>query len=261
LTLRPATPVEAAGYDRWHRLAPQVSPRAVFDAGHHKSVSFADNLAACEYVVSTSVAEGFGMAYLEPWLAHRAVVARRLPEVMNDFAAEGVDMPALYDELPVPGDADWLQACGRRTRAALADAWSSVPPPFRPPMQHRQADRDADTIDFATLTPADQADVLRRVADSDSFDQAVRQRSPQLIASLHRPADHEQVLRNAARVGQRYSPEAQGTRLRSLYRSLLEAPIERSISGPNGKGPAVQLVSEVRPFYPCRTERLSDEQA
>ncbi len=132
LTLCPDTPVEKRSYDRWKTVAGEVAPRAVFDVAHHDGLSFAENLAASEFVISTSVAEGFGMAFLEPWLAERRVVARRLPTVTEDFESLGVDLSQLYDRIPVPGDTEWLRGCRREIEQAFEQAWSLVPEDFRP---------------------------------------------------------------------------------------------------------------------------------
>lgn len=251
LTLRPTTDVEARSYDRWRKLAADVAPKAVFDAAHHDGVAFMDNLAACDFVLSTSVAEGFGMAFLEPWLARRGVVARRLPGVTDDFTAAGVDLAALYESVPVPGDANWLRQCRQRITASFHEAWSDVPEPFRP-TGVEDAPEQSETIDFAQLTPRDQVDVIRRASTSEEFESAMRQHSAELISSLTSPPA-ETVRRNADVVGREYSIERQGRQLASIYRQLLGAAIEQP-GRPGGQVHAVDLVCRARPFYPCRTE-------
>ena len=97
VTLPPTTAIEAESYLRWKAFAQTYAPRAVFDAGTWPAVPFLENLAASRRVVSTSVAEGFGMAFLEPWLAGRGVVARRLPGVVDDFEENGLQLDRFYD--------------------------------------------------------------------------------------------------------------------------------------------------------------------
>ncbi len=171
LTLCPTTSVEKRSYERWRRVAKDLSPRAIFDAAHHPEVSFIDNLAASDFAVSTSVAEGFGMAFLEPWLANRGVIARRLPSVTDDFASAGVRLPSLYSQIPVPGDASWLRKCRDQFREAFHEAWSTVPANFRP-QYPGESNPQADTIDFACLTPAAQTEVLGNAADSSQYESA-----------------------------------------------------------------------------------------
>lgn len=258
LTLRPTTPLESRSYDRWRRLAAEVSPQAVFDAGEHQEIGFTDNLAAADLIVSTSVAEGFGMAFLEPWLASRGVVARRLPGVTDDFTASGVELSALYDRIPIPGDADWLSRCRHHIEDSLRAAWKSIPTSFHPPT--RPLDEDsAETIDFARLTPGDQIAVLQRAANDRGFESVVRELSSPLIESLHNPPDAELVDRNANVIRREYSVAAQGRKLSDIYQRLLSVTIDPNISGPSGGQSAVDLVTRARCFYACRTERNIEE--
>ncbi len=253
LTLQPATEIENRSYRRWQRLAAEVAPRAIFDAGHHPEISFSDNLVASDFILSTSVAEGFGMAFLEPWLAGRGVIARRLPGVTDDFESAGMRLSSFYFNIPIPGKPQWLSECHQEIDQAQQAAWSSVPPPFRPRLGEDISGAD-ETIDFARLTPARQMEVLRHAAASQSFDAALRELSEPLIQQLHRPPSDDVIRHNAGVVGNRYSPEVQGVHLREIYQQLLSAPIDRDPSVPQRAGDAVHLVSRARPFYPCRTE-------
>ncbi len=259
LTLCPATPVEKRSYDRWRRFAREVAPHAIFDAAHYEGISFAESLAASEFIISTSVAEGFGMAFLEPWLARRRVIARRLPTVTDDFESAGVKMPDLYDQIPIPGDQTWLQACRRETEQAFTEAWSLVPEGFRP---HFDIDwqHDADHIDFARLTPDRQMEILRRAAGDAGFERSIQQSSTRLVKSLQADADsHEDLIQhNANVVAREYSVEHPGSTLTMIYDRLLNTPPADQFNSTQCDQSAVDLVSHARPFFPCRTE-IPDE--
>ena len=253
LTLRPTTPVEQRSYDRWRDAAKEYSPRTVFDAAHHADISFADNLAASQFVVSTSVAEGFGMAFLEPWLARREVIARRLASVSDDFEASGVQLPKLYDSLNIPGTRSWIEQCHRESFAMFRDSWRSVPERFHPESNPPTND-DADSIDFAQLTPETQLEVLRRVASDHVYEATVQAASEQLIESMHEHADGALLDQNETVVGQQYSLGRTGSQLQTLYATLLAAPVDPACNGPSNAGQAVQLIHHARPLFPCRME-------
>jgi hypothetical protein len=51
-------------------------------------------------VISTSVMEGFGFGFLEPWCAGRVAIGRRVP-VMDDFVLAGMRMEHFYRRLTV----------------------------------------------------------------------------------------------------------------------------------------------------------------
>ena len=52
-------------------------------------------------LVTTSIAEGFGLAFLEPWISGSSVVGRNLPDITEDFS---VELDHLYDRFDVPVD-------------------------------------------------------------------------------------------------------------------------------------------------------------
>lgn len=268
LTLRPTTPLEQRSYERWRRVAQDLAPRLVFDAAHHPDISYADNLAASRFVISTSVAEGFGMAFLEPWLAGREVMARRLPSVTDDFESAGVDFSKLYDSLEIPGQRSWVRQCHEESADLLRRSWREVPEIFRP-IEESQRLTDADAIDFAQLTPLRQQEVLTRCHDDAGFDSDVRERSHQLIAWMNEDPNTETIARNAEVVGEQYSLKATGQQLEQIYGQLLnasaatdqaigDAPRHRSV-GPTNAGQAVHLIQNARPLFPCRMETLDDE--
>ncbi|MEJ5364621.1 MAG: hypothetical protein WHS86_05960 [Desulfosoma sp.] len=64
--------------------------------------SFEELMMFCDAVVTTSLLEGFGFAFLEGPLQGRPLLGRNLPDVTADFAAVGFPSHRLYDTLPVP---------------------------------------------------------------------------------------------------------------------------------------------------------------
>lgn len=257
ITLCPATPLEYRSYARWQQLAGEVAPRAVFDAGHDPSISLMDNLVASEAILSTSVAEGFGMAFLEPWLVGREVVARRLATVTDDFRQVGVQLDKLYEEIPIPGESSWIQQCHRETSQAMSIAWESLPSRFRPSIDSPKVTK-RDWIDFASLIPGRQAEVLGRLARDSGFESDVKQRSRALVAFLTTPADEAVVDVNRQAVQREYSPQRTGGKLTSIYELLCDAVPDSEVRAPTGIGAAVDLIAQARPFYPCRTEVIDE---
>ena len=252
ITLAPTTPVERRSYERWRTVASEFAPQAIFDAGHHADVSFTDNIAAADSIVSTSVAEGFGMAFLEPWLAQREVIARRLPTVTNDFEACGVMLPKLYDQIPIPGDPTWIRACRDETKTAMAAAWATVPTKFRPNLEVDAA--DSTCIDFARLTPQRQVEILVRSKADAGFESAVKSLSADLVRQLSAESDPHLVADNARVIGDHYSIASTGAKLLQIYDTLQKTPTDGPIDGPGQAGIGVDLINRTRPFFPCRTE-------
>ena len=263
LTLCPATPVERRSYQRWKRVAPQFASRALFDVGQHAELPFVNSLLASEYVLSTSVAEGFGMAFLEPWLLRREVIARRLANVADDFVESGMTLSKFYDSIAIPGTPDWLARCHEQYARSVEQAWGRLPERFRPSLTLGPEGNDA--IDFARLVPSEQVRVLQRISEDASFRHQVLERSSQLVTDLRTPMDPKAIELNGKIVQENYSPAVLSERLMSLYQALIDTPIDQdsSFDDHDDAGPrigiAVERINRTRPFYPCRTEELASE--
>ncbi len=65
--------------------------------------SIGDLYHASDLVITTSILEGFGFSYIEPWLLDRAVIGRSIPFITPDFQAAGMKLGHLYNALIVEG--------------------------------------------------------------------------------------------------------------------------------------------------------------
>lgn len=85
----------------------------VLQSGQVKRYALIDVFSLSEAVITTSVQEGFGYVFHEPWLAGKAVLGRNIPNVTCDFIAAGIRLDHLYDHLLLP--------C-----SLVADQWQEV---------------------------------------------------------------------------------------------------------------------------------------
>ena len=56
-------------------------------------------VAHAEAIVSTSIAEGFGLGFLEPWTFGKGLCGRNIPEITKDFENLGINLQNLYSRL------------------------------------------------------------------------------------------------------------------------------------------------------------------
>ena len=115
ITSGPENPAERGRYDRWKQLAAELGLPVEFEAVGRAGRTFIDMLRQASGVVTTSVAEGFGMAFLEPWSVGTPVCGRNLPEVTAGFRQEGIVLPWSYERLNIPES--WI-GFGRLVAAA-----------------------------------------------------------------------------------------------------------------------------------------------
>ncbi len=96
----PENPVEQKVYNGWVNFSEKLKLPVSFDAGAR--VEFTDLLKYSDRMVVTSVTEGFGLAFLEPWLSGKPVVGRDIAEITSDFKDIGVAYNGTYSELKIP---------------------------------------------------------------------------------------------------------------------------------------------------------------
>ena len=259
ITLNPTTMVEAKSYARWKTVAEKVAPRAIFDAGHREGISFRDNLIASDMVLSTSVAEGFGMAFLEPWLFNRGVVARYLNNVVPDFESAGMQLNRFYRDIMIEGDQAWIDSCRREWEYSFDRAWQDVPRAMRPSLSDHGLVSDVwltDTaaVDFALLSPRRQIEVLTRCSEDNGYREMVAQSAEDCVQALRMTDSDKVISDNAECVRSRFSKKVMQDRLMECYLNLLKQDVDMQVSGPQGAGVFLDNILLRQQFHPCRTE-------
>ncbi len=104
LTVAPLEGPDVARHAEWREFAEELGLPVVFEAQKTFGRSTVDFLMSADVCLTTSVAEGFGMAFLEPWLAGSSLAGRDLPSVTGDFRQAGVTLDSLYDRLEVEAE-------------------------------------------------------------------------------------------------------------------------------------------------------------
>jgi glycosyltransferase involved in cell wall biosynthesis len=99
VTQPPKNPVEIEPYEKWKEFCKQEKIHVCWEAG--TKCDFEKLLKASDFCLTTSIQEGFGMVFLEPWLLGTAVKGRNIPMVTDDIIASGLEFPGLYDRFIV----------------------------------------------------------------------------------------------------------------------------------------------------------------
>ena len=220
ITRAPRNPDARPVYERWLDFAGSLDLPVRFGTGEDTDAPFGHILKQASAVVTPSVAEGFGMCFLEPWLADRPLVGRNLPAITRDFHEYGLDLSHLYSRVDVP--VDWVGRSSLRNRleeglrqyrssygATTSDedverAWSS--------MVHEG------TVDFGRLDEPLQEAVIRRV-DRDMA--AASHVEPPHPGSPSRAG--AELADNRRAVRENFNPRVYGSRLLELYRRAADS--------------------------------------
>jgi glycosyltransferase involved in cell wall biosynthesis len=229
----PENPEWANHYDSWKRLAHDLQLPVEFEVvgrlapTHPADASFESWVDACSHFITTSVAEGFGMAFLESIAAGKPLIGRNLPKVTAAVAGL-TESGSLYDRLTIPRSwidlpalrlwwENWLTSeyarFGRQfPEGALDAAWG--------------AHFGGSSVDFARLPEHVQWTVLRRLKE-DAGKKVIRVevgRTSQLASNwlAERLARRHVTLSPATLC--RYAPDRVARQWRDLYAAAHAAP-------------------------------------
>lgn len=227
VTLAPLNPVERPVYAMWKETAEQWRLPCRFEVSEAGAVSFAEAVAAADAMLTTSVAEGFGMVMLESWPAGRPLLGRDLPEITGDFTRSGLRLDDLWARLAVP--LDWIGS--ERFAHRASDAYRRAVEGYRRPLppDWEQAIRDKardGTVDFGDLDESMQKDVMRRVLDDPGARQNILAINLELEEklALDARAAAATIEHNVRIVEERFSLVPSGRRLANLLTKILEGP-------------------------------------
>lgn len=189
--------------------------------------SFASWLRHSTHAITTSVAEGFGLGFLEPVTLGKPLLGRNLPAVTNDFSEAGIVPGRLYDRLLVP--ATWV---GLETlRQRLVRSMRATLEAYGQAMSNEHLERSFAAmlhkghLDFGNLPEDLQRQVIHRILageDADGVLVEIRAETHPLRAWLRRTLKQTSPTAKPEDLAA-YSPEAYSERLQHLYQSVSTA--------------------------------------
>ena len=115
ITLPPNSPADIKSHDAWKEFVNKNNLNVVFEAG--LTQEFSDLVSSADFFITTSISEGFGFSFLEPWTANKMLWGRKLPDICQDFENNSIGLDHLYTRLDVP--MDWID------KNQFLDAWKT----------------------------------------------------------------------------------------------------------------------------------------
>ena len=259
ITLPPKNPVEYAVYREWQSFAGELSIGCFFDVGELGGISYDENLAAADAMLTTSVAEGFGMVFLECFLRGKTLVGRNLPEITADFLSAGVRFDGMYDTLRVPLELFDVE----RAKASFRALFDEVTSAFgRQPIQEAKLEASwhgltsERTLDFAYLDQQAQWSVIRAVVEDAGAGVALLEVNPGVAAALADDwqPDQQVVEANARAIRSSFSAEATGEALLDALAKVSSATIG-AVESLATSSRVLDKFLEPERFHPLRLER------
>jgi hypothetical protein len=225
-SLEPTNPSFRPQFERWKAFAENSALPLTYGLGHLVDCSFPDMVASADAIVSTSVAEGFGLGFLEPWVFGKSLCGRNLPEITEDFSRQGVLLDNLYDRLEL--NLDLLQdptTIFPRIEMSLANFFNDYGEklPERAAQEAFDSIVRDDQVDFGRLDEPLQEELITAVLESEENRKSIR------FQSSIEPLSSARIEQNATTVQRTYSMGAYGKKLIRIYENLINQPKEKIV--------------------------------
>jgi glycosyltransferase involved in cell wall biosynthesis len=180
ITLPPNSPADIKSHERWKAFVDEKHLDIIFEAG--LTHEFPDLVLSANFLITTSITEGFGFSFLEPWTAEKLLWGRRLPQICQDFEKNGIQLDHLYSRLNVP--VEWIgkerlfktwKLCVQRAGSMfdLAIDETAIKNAF-------EKTTDKDIIDFGLLDESFQKTVISKVLSDSANRDALIHLNPYL---------------------------------------------------------------------------------
>jgi len=213
----PNSPVDFPPYECWKRFVASQDLNVEFEVGRRHD--FVTLVGEAESLLTTSISEGFGFSFMEPWTAGKRLWGRDLPGITGDFKTSGLYLDHLYTRLRVP--LEWTAA------EDFQASWQTTVRSSMQAFQVRKSDHaihagferlTADgTVDFGILNERHQQAVIAAVIESTANRRVLAGLNPFLADCGQAALTNEQTEHNRKLVRKHYSQATYRSTLEELY--------------------------------------------
>lgn len=181
--------------------------------------------------MTTSINEGFGFSFLEPWTAGKYLHGRMIKAVCRDFEANGVNLDHLYHQIKIP--VEWIDRNRFRKQweSALLAAYTAYGRNIHKSLikDHFNQIIKHGCIDFGMLSEPHQKMIINRCQSSKDNRSKLTALNP-ILDRLGLPLDaHDLVLNNKSAVAASYNQAIYRKTLLSTYHKVKGATVRHDI--------------------------------
>jgi hypothetical protein len=229
ITMPPQHPADRTIYRQWQKFVSQHNLPLAFEVARHTPFTQLVKQAKC--VVSTSLNEGFGFSFLEPWTAGKEVFGRYLDHACDDFQEKGIALDHLYSALQIPLTSFDVAAFQQRWQHSLSRFASSFGQDLDPSILEAgfAALTSRQTIDFGYLEEEFQRSVIESLLVDRNLRTILVELNPQLRQMVQFNPDQERISKNRQIIVNEFGMDGYRTRLLKIYQQVCQLFIAQRI--------------------------------
>ncbi|MGQ9614871.1 MAG: hypothetical protein ACUVWJ_00550 [Spirochaetota bacterium] len=226
ITLEPTSRIDLLRYRGWIEFVREKNLKVKFRLGLDRR--FEDVLSETRCFITTSIREGFGFSFLEPWTAGCPVYGRILPEICRDFTLEGIELSHLYDRITIPFDLFDEKKFSRKWKNCYTERMRS----YFMPISYDEVERvfseyfKEGYVDFGMLDEELQKEVITKMLSSEDLRRNVVSLNPFLKNATNSSISSNIIEKNRRIVEEHYSAERISGLLLDVYdRVISTSPV------------------------------------
>jgi hypothetical protein len=230
ITLPPNSPADIKSYEDWKKFVIRNDLNVEFEAGMTRE--FSDLVLSADFFITTSISEGFGFSFLEPWTARKLLWGRKLPDICKDFEKNSIRLDHLYTRLDVP--MDWID------KQRFLNAWKTgiqnARDAFGMSMDETSVKNACahmiagDTIDFGLLSRSFQKKIISTILSDTANRNRMLRLNPFLSVPGDIPYKDSLIQENMKAVLQNYNPVKYKETLMDIYLKVVGKNVRHKIN-------------------------------
>ena len=229
VTQPPNSRQDMGSYLDWRAYVKKKGLKLRFDLGQRHD--FSKLAGGASFMITTSITEGFGFSFLEPWTAGKALQGRRLGSICADFEENGLCLASLYDRLHVP--LAWFDAdefFQTRQRAVMMAAEKLGYCAARDEMDRCAVSMARDgVVDFGLLHERHQRQVISHLLSNSKAKNYLISLNPRMGFPGPNDGISEMIENNRRVVATHYDSKTYQEKLLSIYHEVVDHPVRQHI--------------------------------
>jgi len=229
ITLPPNSEADIKSYNGWKAYVKSNNLDVEFEAGLQQN--FESLVLSSKFLITTSITEGFGFSFLEPWTAKKLILGRRLAATCRDFERNGIHLDHMYTNLLVPIEwvgknvffekwRSWLSNRCKHFNFAIDE--EKIIEAFKKITQNGM-------IDFGLLDESFQKQILSRVLSGKTNADRLIRLNPYLQFPGNVSNRSDLIQNNRKAVLRNYNKTIYKQNLMEIYRNVIRTSIRQKI--------------------------------
>lgn len=229
ITLPPNSQPDIDSFIGWKKFISSNRLKVNFNAGLKND--FEKLVSASKFLITTSITEGFGFTFLEPWTANKFLWGRRLDGICDGFEKNGVNLDHLYSNILVP--LKWIERDIFYKR--WKGCWMKNCTAFKFDEGKKNTERFFnkiiidDHIDFGLLDEQFQKKVILKVISEKKSADELTAKNPHILPPADLSDKTELIKNNMEAVKKKYNQTIYKKRLLEIYLKVVKTPVIQSI--------------------------------